>query len=50
MSVLASQEKFDKNQMLDEIGISEKDFNQLTFDALEKVELPKKKHKLYLVD
>ena len=50
MSVLASQEKFDKNQMLDEIGISETDFNQLTFDALEKVELPKKKHKLYLVD
>ncbi len=29
--------------MLDEIGISEEDFNQLTFDALAKVEPPKKK-------
>ncbi len=39
ISVLASQPSFDKNQMLDEIGIVEEDFNQLTFDALTKVEL-----------
>ena len=50
ISVLSSQPSFDKNQMLDEIGISEDDFNQLTFDALAKVESPKKKHRLYLVD
>jgi hypothetical protein len=50
ISVLASQPSFDKNKMLDEIGISEEDFNQLTFDALAKVEPPKKKHKLYIVE
>ncbi len=50
ISVLASQPSFDKNQMLDEIGIAEEDFNQLTFDALTKVEPPKKKHKLYIVE
>lgn len=50
ISVLASQPSFDKNKMLDEIGISEEDFNQLTFDALVKVEPPKKKHKLYIVE
>ena len=42
ISVLASQPSFDKNKMLDEIGISEEDFNQLTFDALAKVE-PRRK-------
>jgi len=50
ISVLVAQPSFDKNQMLDEIGISEDDFNQLTFDALAKIEPPKKKHKSYLVD
>ena len=50
ISVLASQPSFDKNKMLDEIGISEEDFNQLAFDALVKVEPPKKKHKLYIVE
>ena len=29
---------------------TEEDFNQLTFDALAKVEPPKKKHKLYIVE
>jgi len=29
--------------MLDDIGISEDDFNQFTFDSLAKVEIPKKK-------
>lgn len=50
VSLLVSQPSFDKNKMLDEIGISEDDFNQLTFDALAKVDIPKKKTKLYLVD
>jgi Zn-dependent peptidase ImmA (M78 family)/transcriptional regulator with XRE-family HTH domain len=48
-SVLASQASFDKNRMLDDIGISEDDFNQLTFDSLAKLESPKKKSKLYIV-
>ena len=50
ISVLSSQPSFDKNQMLDEIGISEDDFNQLTFDSLAKVDIPKKKSKLYIVE
>ncbi|MFX7540872.1 hypothetical protein ABTJ80_20640, partial [Acinetobacter baumannii] len=50
ISLLVSQPSFDKNKMLDEIGISEDDFNQLTFDALAKVDIPKKKTKLYLVE
>jgi len=49
MSVLTSHPSFDKNRMLDEIGISEDDFNQLTFDSLAKFEPPKKKSKLYIV-
>jgi len=49
ISLLVSQPLFDKNKMLDEIGISEDDFNQLTFDALAKYEIPKKKSKLYIV-
>lgn len=42
ISVLSSQPSFDKNQMFDEISISENDFNQLTFDSLAKVDIPKK--------
>lgn len=42
ISVLSSQPSFYKNQMLDEISISENDFNQLTFDSLAKVDIPKK--------
>ena len=34
--------------MLDEIGISEEDFNQLTFDALVKVE-PRRKNISYIL-
>lgn len=49
ISVLASQPSFDKNRMLDEIGISENDFNQLTFDGLAKLDISKKKSKLYIV-
>lgn len=49
ISILASQPSFDKNQMLDDIGISENDFNQLTFDSLAKQEIPKKKTTLYIV-
>lgn len=49
MMTLASDPKFSKQQMLDEIGISEKDFNELTFDALSKFEESKPKPKLYLV-
>ena len=49
ISLLVSQPSFDKNKMLDEIGISEDDFNQLTFDALAKADIPKKKSKLYIV-
>ncbi|TCM68448.1 Zn-dependent peptidase ImmA (M78 family) [Acinetobacter calcoaceticus] len=49
MSVLFSHPSFDKNKMLDEIGISEDDFNILTFDALLKVDPPRKKPKLYIV-
>jgi Zn-dependent peptidase ImmA (M78 family) len=48
ISVLASQPSFDKNKMLDEIGISEEDFNQLTFDALAKVE-PRRKNISYIL-
>lgn len=50
ISVLASSPGFNKNQMLDEIGISEDDFNQLTFDALAKFEATKKRPHLVLVD
>ena len=50
ISVLSSQPSFDKNQMLDEIGISEDDFNQLTFNSLGKVDIQKKKSKLYIVE
>ena len=50
MSVLASHPSFDKNKMLDEIGISEDDFNQLTFDSLAKIDIPKKKSKLYILE
>lgn len=50
ITTLASDPKFDKNRMLDEIGISEKDFNELTFDALAIFEASKPKPKLYIVD
>ncbi|OAL78070.1 ImmA/IrrE family metallo-endopeptidase [Acinetobacter terrae] len=50
ISVLASDPKFNKNKMLDEIGISEDDFNQLTFDSLIKIESSKPERKLYLVE
>lgn len=50
IAVLAAQPTFDKNRMLDEIGISEDDFNQLTFNSLEKVESKKLKTKLYIVE
>lgn len=49
ISVLASHKLFSKDQMLDEIGISERDFNQLTFDSLEKIDFPKERKKLYIV-
>ena len=50
IATLSSAPKFDKNRMLDEIGISEKDFNALTFDALAKFEASKPKPKLYIVN
>lgn len=50
IGLLASQPGFDKNKMLDEIGISENDFNQLTFDSLAKLELPKKRPLLRILD
>lgn len=49
ISILASDPKFNKQKMLDEIGISEKDFNELTFDALAKYEASKPRPKLYVV-
>lgn len=49
ISTLASDPKFSKQKMLDDIGISEKDFNELTFDALAKFEASKPKPKLYVV-
>lgn len=52
LSLLVSQPNFDKNRMLDDIGISEKDFNDLTFNALEKLlpTKPKRERKLYIVE
>lgn len=50
IGLLVSQPNFDKNRMLDEIGISENDFNQLTFDSLAKLELPKKRPILRILD
>ncbi len=41
LSVLAAQPNFSKTRMLDEIGISEDDFNELTFDSLNSITKPK---------
>ena len=46
---LASDPKFSKQKMLDEIRISEKDFNELTFDSLIKYEESKSRPKLYVI-
>jgi hypothetical protein len=46
---LASDPKFSKQKMLDEIRISEKDFNELTFDSLIKYEESKPRPKLYVI-
>lgn len=49
MQLLTSQPNFSKEQMFEELGFYEDDFNALTFDVLKKVEHAKKP-KLYFVD
>lgn len=49
MQLLTSQPNFSKEQMFEELGFYEDDFNALTFDVLKKVEHTKKP-KLYFVD
>lgn len=49
LKVLSSEDNFSVNKMLDDMGVSHKDFNDLTFNSLEKLELTKPKRKLYLV-
>nr|WP_227523612.1 ImmA/IrrE family metallo-endopeptidase [Acinetobacter pseudolwoffii] len=46
---LASDPKFSKQKILDEIRISEKDFNELIFDSLIKYEESKPRPKLYVI-
>lgn len=50
IGLLATQPDFDKQKMLNEIGISEYDFNELTFDSLTKLDVQKKKPKLRIVE
>lgn len=50
LKVLSTEDNFSVNKMLDDIGISYKDFNDLTFNTLEELELSKPKRKLYLVE
>lgn len=50
LKVLSSDSNFSIPKMLDKIGISKQDFNDLTFNSLEKLESEKPKSKLYLVD
>lgn len=50
LKVLSSEHNFSINKMLDEMGISKKDFNDLTFNSLETLEFSKIKPKLYLVE
>lgn len=49
LKLLSSQPNFSLNKMLDEIGISKQDFNDLTFNSLDKFEESKPKPKLYVV-
>ncbi|QIC65344.1 ImmA/IrrE family metallo-endopeptidase [Acinetobacter schindleri] len=49
LKVLSSDTSFSSNKMLDEIGISKQDFNDLTFNSLEKFEASKPRQKLYVV-
>ncbi len=51
LSLLMEKSNFSINMMLDEISISKKDFNALTFDSITHVEsLTKKPFKLHIVD
>lgn len=49
LKILSNQPNFDSDKMLEEIGISKQDFNDLTFNSLEKFEASKPKSKLYIV-